>query len=69
MHAGWQRPVDAEQVVLVSLGSAFTKPSEFYRECVQAFGDLPGWYLVLQIGQRVDESELGPISASIEVGC
>ncbi len=39
----WQRPAGAEKVVLVSLGSAFTKQPGFYRECVRAFGELPGW--------------------------
>lgn len=63
----WQRPADAEKVVLVSLGSAFTKQPEFYRECVRAFGDLPGWHLVLQVGRHVDADELGPVPANVEV--
>ncbi len=63
----WQRPAAAEKVVLVSLGSAFTKQPEFYRECVRAFGDLPGWHLVLQVGNHVDAGELGPVPANIEV--
>ncbi len=63
----WQRPADAEKVVLVSLGSAFTKQPEFYRECVRAFGDLPGWHLVLQVGRHVDAGELGPVPANVEV--
>ncbi|MER6999013.1 macrolide-inactivating glycosyltransferase [Streptomyces sp. NPDC000410] len=63
----WQRPADAEKVVLVSLGSAFTKQPDFYRECLGAFGDLPGWHVVLQIGKFVDEAELGEIPANVEV--
>ncbi|MDQ8703693.1 macrolide-inactivating glycosyltransferase [Streptomyces sp. LHD-70] len=63
----WQRPAEAEKGVLVSLGSSFTKQPAFYRECIGAFGDLPGWHLVLQIGQHVDESELGEIPANVEV--
>jgi MGT family glycosyltransferase len=63
----WQRPPGAEKVVLVSLGSAFTKQPAFYRECVRAFGDLPGWHLVLQIGRHVDPAELGDVPASVEV--
>jgi MGT family glycosyltransferase len=63
----WHRPADAEKVVLVSLGSAFTKRPAFYRECLKAFGDLPGWHLVLQIGKLVEESELGEIPANVEV--
>lgn len=63
----WRRPAAADKVLLVSLGSAFTKLPGFYRECVRAFGDLPGWHVVLQIGQFVDESELGEVPANVEV--
>ncbi len=63
----WQRPAGAEKVVLVSLGSSFTKRPAFYRECVRAFGDLPGWHLVLQIGKQVDPAELGDVPANVEV--
>lgn len=63
----WQRPADAEKVVLVSLGSAFTKQPAFYRECVRAFGDLPGWHLVLQVGRHVDAADLGDVPADVEV--
>ncbi|MGI5379039.1 glycosyltransferase [Streptomyces sp. CA-251387] len=63
----WQRPAGAEKVVLVSLGSAFTKQPAFYRECVKAFGELPGWHLVLQIGQHVDPGDLGAVPENVEV--
>lgn len=63
----WQRPAGAEKVALVSLGSSFTKQPGFYRECLKAFGDLPGWHLVLQIGSSVDPAELGEIPANVEV--
>ncbi|OKK04617.1 glycosyl transferase [Streptomyces sp. CB03234] len=63
----WQRPAGAEKVLLVSLGSAFTKQPDFYRACVEAFGGLPGWHVVLQIGQYVDAAELGELPANIEV--
>ncbi|MFE9661256.1 macrolide-inactivating glycosyltransferase [Streptomyces sp. NPDC005955] len=63
----WQRPPGAEKVVLVSLGSSFTKQPDFYRECVKAFGDLPGWHLVLQIGKFVTPEELGALPANVEV--
>ncbi|WP_274563434.1 macrolide-inactivating glycosyltransferase [Streptomyces spiramyceticus] len=66
-QGGWERPAGAEKVLLVSLGSTFTKQPGFYRECVKAFGDLPGWHVVLQIGKYVDESELGDVPANIEV--
>jgi MGT family glycosyltransferase len=63
----WQRPADAEKVVLVSLGSAFTKQPAFYRECVRAFGDLPGWHVVLQVGRHVTRADLGEVPDTVEV--
>lgn len=67
-HEGvWERPAGAERVLLVSLGSTFTKRPEFYRECLAAFGDLPGWHVVLQIGKHVDPAGLGPVPANVEV--
>lgn len=66
-EGAWQRPAGARKVVLVSLGSSFTKQPGFYRECLKAFGDLPGWHLVLQIGKHVDPAELGDVPANVEV--
>ncbi|WP_206282573.1 macrolide family glycosyltransferase [Streptomyces barkulensis] len=64
---GRARPADAEKVLLVSLGSAYTRRAEFYRRCVAAFGDLPGWHAVLQIGGYTDPRELGAVPSNIEV--
>ena len=67
-HQGtWTRPAGAERVLLVSLGSAFTKQADFYRRAIAAFGDLPGWHTVLQIGAHVDRAELGAVPESVEV--
>nr|WP_073221202.1 macrolide-inactivating glycosyltransferase [Streptomyces sp. NBRC 110465] len=63
----WQRPAGAEKVLLVSLGSSFTKQPAFYRECVAAFGDLLGWHVVLQIGTHVDPAALGAVPGNVEV--
>lgn len=63
----WERPAGAEKVVLVSLGSSFTKQPAFYRECVKAFGELPGWHTVLQVGKHVRQDELGDVPANVEV--
>ncbi len=63
----WTRPAGAEKVVLVSLGSAFTKRPDFYRECVSAFAGLPGWHLVLKIGKHVDPADLGALPGNVEV--
>ncbi|MFF4368142.1 macrolide-inactivating glycosyltransferase [Streptomyces sp. NPDC001594] len=65
----WERPAGAEgkKVLLVSLGSTFTHQPAFYRACVEAFGDLPDWHVVLQIGKFTDEAELGEVPANVEV--
>ncbi|MFJ3186682.1 macrolide family glycosyltransferase [Streptomyces halstedii] len=63
----WTRPEGAEKVLLVSLGSAYTRQPEFYRRCLAAYGDLPGWHVVLQIGKYVDPGELGTIPSNVEV--
>ncbi len=66
-QGGWERPADAEKVLLISLGSAYTRQADFYRACVAAFGDLPGWHVVLQIGKYVDPGELGEVPGNVEV--
>ncbi|MCX5388637.1 macrolide-inactivating glycosyltransferase [Streptomyces sp. NBC_00094] len=63
----WHRPAGAEKVVLVSLGSSFTKQPDFYRACVEAFRELPEWHVVLQIGKFVDPAELGELPDNVEV--
>ena len=67
-HQGtWKRPSGAKRVVLVSLGSAFTRQPAFYRACLAAFGLLPDWHVVLQIGKHVHPSELGALPGNVEV--
>ncbi|MEX0172252.1 macrolide-inactivating glycosyltransferase [Streptomyces sp. LMG1-1-1.1] len=62
----WRRPEGARKVLLVSLGSSFTKQPGFYRDCVEAFRGLPDWHVVLQIGKFVDPAELGDLPANVE---
>lgn len=63
----WCRPDGVDRVVLVSLGSSYTDQPAFYRECIAAFGGREGWHLVLQIGKRVVEADLGDVPESVEV--
>lgn len=63
----WVRPDGVRNVLLISLGTAYADKVDFYRRCVDAFGDMDGWHVVLQIGRRIDESELGRIPANFEV--
>ncbi|WP_257231561.1 macrolide family glycosyltransferase [Streptomyces sp. Rer75] len=64
---GWTRPAAADKVLLISLGSSYTHQPAFYRQCIAAFGDLPGWHVVLQIGKHTDPGELGTIPSNVEV--
>lgn len=64
---GWTRPATADHVLLISLGSAYTRQPAFYRQCIAAFGDLPGWHVVLQIGKYTDPGELGTVPPNVEV--
>ncbi|WUS99767.1 glycosyl transferase [Streptomyces sp. NBC_00708] len=63
----WTRPAGADKVLLISLGSAYTNRPEFYRSCLAAYGDLPGWHVVLQIGRQTDPAELGTVPGNVEV--
>ncbi|MEU8132325.1 macrolide family glycosyltransferase [Streptodolium elevatio] len=63
----WARPEAADNVLLVSLGSAYTRQPAFYRQCIAAFGGLPGWHVVLQVGKYTDREQLGPVPSNIEV--
>lgn len=56
-----------ENVLLISLGSAYTHRPEFYRRCLAAYGNLPGRHVVLQIGRHTDPRELGDIPPGVEV--
>lgn len=63
----WVAPAGTDKVLLISLGSAYTRQPEFYRRCLAAFGDLPGWHVVLQVGKHVDPADLGTIPGNVEV--
>lgn len=66
-QGGWTPPTGAGNLLLISLGSAFTRRPEFYRQCLAAYGDLPGWHVVLQIGKYTGLGELGNIPSNVEV--
>ncbi|WP_405014681.1 macrolide family glycosyltransferase [Kitasatospora sp. NBC_01539] len=66
-HQGaWRPPQDGRPVVLISLGSQFTRRPEFYRSCIEAFTGLP-WHVVMSVGSRVDPDGLGPLPDNVEV--
>ncbi|QGK68207.1 glycosyl transferase [Allosaccharopolyspora coralli] len=61
----WSPPDSRRPVLYVSLGSIFTDHPEFYRTCVDAFGDGP-WQVAMTIGQT-DPAALGPVPATVDV--
>ncbi|NEA72749.1 hypothetical protein G3I68_19045 [Streptomyces sp. SID13588] len=66
-HQGtWNPPASGRPVVLVSLGSQYTRRPAFYRSCVDAFADSP-WHVVMSIGQDTDMRHLEPLPANVEV--
>ncbi|MEV2243834.1 macrolide family glycosyltransferase [Streptomyces sp. NPDC049970] len=67
-HQGeWQRPDDGRPVALVALGSfGYENQAAFYRDAVEALGDLP-WHVVMSVGGLVTAEDLGPLPANVEV--
>ena len=60
-------PADADRPVLfVSLGTAFHNRPEFYRTCLEAFGD-GAWRVAMSVGDEVDPADLGPLPENVEV--
>ncbi|MDT9595174.1 UDP glycosyltransferase [Nocardioides zeae] len=65
----WTPPAD-RRVLLVSLGTAFTRQPELYRRCLEAWGGAEGWHLVLQVGQHVRPDEVtggAPLPEGVEI--
>ncbi|QHC24915.1 glycosyl transferase [Streptomyces sp. GS7] len=66
----WRPPADlapGTKVLAVSLGSVFTDSPDFYRACIDAFGGLTDWYVVMQTGKFTDPSLLGEIPDNFAV--
>ncbi|OZM80206.1 macrolide family glycosyltransferase [Pseudonocardia sp. MH-G8] len=61
----WSPPDPARPVLYVSLGTIFTEQPEFYRTCLDAFGDGP-WQVAMTVG-GTDADALGPVPANVEV--
>ncbi|MFD7074327.1 macrolide family glycosyltransferase [Nocardioides sp. NPDC059952] len=63
----WTRPADADRVLLVSLGSAYTADADFFRACIEAYATLPGWHVVMSIGTQLDPADLAALPGNVEV--
>ncbi|WP_425569570.1 macrolide family glycosyltransferase [Pseudonocardia yuanmonensis] len=64
-HEEWPESGD-EPMVLVSLGSNYTRQPDFYRACAEAFAPL-GWRVVIAVGAHVSTEEIGPVPATVGV--
>lgn len=62
----WERPSDAERVLLVSLGTAATGWPEFFPMVIEAFKD-SDWHVVVAAGDHISPSELGELPANVDV--
>jgi len=65
MQTGWN-PREGGRVLLISLGSLDNCHPAFYRACFEAFGGTD-WHVVMPVGSRFDQEELGAIPANFEI--
>ncbi|MGH3670139.1 MAG: macrolide family glycosyltransferase [Pseudonocardiaceae bacterium] len=61
----WSPPDPQTQVLYISLGTIFTDQPEFYRTCIEAFGD-GSWQVAMTVGE-VDTAALGPIPSTVDI--
>ncbi|WP_433892487.1 macrolide family glycosyltransferase [Streptomyces sp. CA-111067] len=59
----WTEPAAGRPLLLVALGSAGSKQADFYRSCVEAFGNTP-WQMVMSTGRLAPEV-LAPLPANV----
>ncbi|MCZ4125421.1 macrolide family glycosyltransferase [Streptomyces sp. H39-S7] len=64
-QGNWERPDNGLPVLLVAFGSVYNHQPDFYRMCVEAFGDA-GWHVVLAVGDQVGRDDLGPLPETFE---
>jgi len=62
---GRWKPKDDRPVMLISMGSLNTEQPDFYRRCLESFGDR--WQVVMAIGDRVDRASLGPVPEHFDI--
>lgn len=62
----WRPPAGGAPVLLISLGTTVNTSPDFFRDCVEAFGDLP-WHTVIALGSRIDPATLGELPPNVEV--
>jgi MGT family glycosyltransferase len=61
----WSPPDPGRPLLYVSLGTIFTDRPEFYRTCLDAFGD-GRWQVAMTVGD-LDPAALGPVPPDVDV--
>ncbi|GAA4857637.1 glycosyltransferase [Saccharopolyspora rosea] len=61
----WRPPADG-RLLFVSLGTAFNYRPEFFRMCLDAFGDTD-WHVAMAVGKHIDVDGLGAVPANVEI--
>jgi MGT family glycosyltransferase len=62
----WRPSEDSRPLLFISLGTAFNNQPDFFRMCLDAFGD-GQWRVAMAIGEKIDPGELGAVPENIEV--
>jgi MGT family glycosyltransferase len=62
----WQPSEDRRPLLLISLGTAFNDRPDFFRMCLEAFGD-GEWQVAMAVGEQTDPAALGAIPENIEI--
>jgi MGT family glycosyltransferase len=63
---GWQPPDSSKPLLFISLGTTFNDQPDFFRTCLEAFGD-DRWQVAMAVGEQVDPADLGPIPDNVEI--
>ncbi|MFE4512726.1 macrolide family glycosyltransferase [Kitasatospora sp. NPDC056783] len=64
-QGSWQSR-DGKNVLLIALGGVFTDRPDFYRRCLEAFGD-GEWDVVMATGDRTDPRHLGAVPPNVHL--
>ncbi|AZM62481.1 MULTISPECIES: macrolide family glycosyltransferase [unclassified Streptomyces] len=62
----WEPPSAGTPLLFISLGTMMNQNPEFFRLCIEAFGDTE-WHVAMAVGDRVEPAELGRIPDNFEI--
>lgn len=65
-YRDWQPPEPGTRLLFVSLGTAINNNPDFFRTCVEAFGDTE-WRVAMATGDQLDRDQLGTVPSNFEV--